>query len=59
MAPYKTISQLREITEPHRPPAAPAQTTYGEVPAERQAAAAASDGVAASVRSRALPLLAP
>jgi FO synthase len=33
-------------------------TTYGEVPAERQAAAAASDGVCASVRSP-LPVLAP
>ncbi len=32
-------------------------TTYGEVPAERLAAAAASDGVCASVRSR-LPILA-
>jgi FO synthase len=32
-------------------------TTYGEVPDERQAAAAASDGVCASVRSP-LPVLA-
>jgi FO synthase len=31
-------------------------TSYGEVPAERQAAAAASDGVCASIRTP-LPLL--
>ena len=56
---YKTISQLRAITEPIGRPLRQRSTTYGDVPAERQAAAAASDGVAASVRSRALPLLAP
>src|ERR1700722_9842830 len=56
---YKTISQLRAIAEPLGRPMRQRTTTYGEVPAERQAAAAASDGVAGSVRSRALPLLAP
>jgi FO synthase len=53
---YKTISGLRAITEPLGRPLRPRTTTYGEVPAERQAAAAASDGVCASVRSG-LPLL--
>jgi FO synthase len=52
---YKTISGLRAITEPLGRPLRQRTTTYGEVPAERQAAAAASDGVCASVR--ALPLL--
>jgi FO synthase len=52
---YKTISGLRAITEPLGRPLRQRTTTYGEVPAERQAAAAASDGVCASVRS--LPLL--
>ena len=52
---YKTISGLRTITEPLGRPLRQRTTTYGEVPAERQAAAAASDGVCASVRS--LPLL--
>jgi FO synthase len=53
---YKTISQLRAITEPLGRPLRPRTTTYGEVPPERLAAAAASDGVCASVRSG-LPLL--
>jgi len=53
---YKTISGLRAIAEPLGRPMRPRTTTYGEVPAERQAAAAASDGVCASVRSG-LPLL--
>ncbi len=53
---YKTISGLRAITEPLGRPLVQRTTTYGEVTAERQAAAAASDGVCASVRS--LPLLA-
>jgi FO synthase len=52
---YKTISGLRAITEPLGRPLRQRTTTYGEVPAERQAAAAASDGVCASVRS--LPLI--
>ncbi len=53
---YKTISQLRAIAEPLGRPMRQRTTTYGEVPAERQAAAAASDGVCASVRSP-LPVL--
>ena len=54
---YKTISQLRAIAEPLGRPVRQRTTTYGEVPPERLAAAAASDGVCASVRSG-LPLLA-
>ena len=54
---YKTISGLRAIAGPLGRPMRQRTTTYGEVPAERQAAAAASDGVCASVRSG-LPLLA-
>ena len=54
---YKTISQLRAIAEPLGRPMRQRTTIYGEVPAERQAAAAASDGVCASVRSP-LPVLA-
>jgi FO synthase len=53
---YKTISQLRAIAEPLARPLRQRTTTYGTVPAERQAAAAATDGVCASVRSG-LPLL--
>ena len=53
---YKTISGLRAITEPLGRPLRPRTTTYGEVPAERRAAAEATDGVCASVRSS-LPLL--
>jgi FO synthase len=55
---YKTISQLRAIAEPLARPLRQRTTTYGTVPAERQAAAAATDGVCASVRSG-LPLLTP
>ena len=54
---YKTVSQLRAIAEPLGRPMRQRTTTYGEVTAERQAAAAASDGVCASVRSP-LPVLA-
>ena len=54
---YKTISQLHAITEPLGRPMRQRTTTYGEVSAERTAAAAASDGVCASVRSG-LPILA-
>ncbi len=54
---YKTISQLRAIAEPLGRPMRQRTTTYGDVPAERLAAAAASDGVCASVRGG-LPLLA-
>jgi FO synthase len=53
---YKTISGMRAITEPLGRPLRPRTTTYGEVPAERQAAAAATDGVCSSVRAG-LPLL--
>jgi FO synthase len=53
---YKTISGLRAIVEPLGRPLRQRTTTYGEVPPERRAAAAASDGVCASVRSG-LPLL--
>jgi FO synthase len=53
---YKTISQLRAIAEPLGRPMRQRTTTYGEVTGERRAAAAASDGVCASVRSG-LPLL--
>jgi FO synthase len=53
---FKTISALRSIVDPLGRPLRQRTTLYGEVPAERQAAAAASDGVAESVRKR-LPLL--
>ncbi len=53
---YKTISGLRAITEPLGRPLRPRTTTYGDVPAERQAAAEATDGVCSSVRAG-LPLL--
>jgi FO synthase len=55
---YKTISQLRAITEPLGRPLRQRTTTYGEPTQERLAAGAASDGVAAAVRSP-LPLLTP
>jgi FO synthase len=48
---YKTISQLRAITEPLSRPLRQRTTTYGDVPAERLAVSAVSDGVCASVRS--------
>jgi FO synthase len=53
---YKTISQLRAIAEPLGRPMRQRTTTYGDVTQERRDAAAASDGVCASVRSG-LPLL--
>jgi FO synthase len=53
---YKTISGLRAIAEPLGRPLRPRTTTYGEVPAERRAAADATDGVCASVRAG-LPIL--
>jgi FO synthase len=52
---FRTISQLAEMIAPTGRPMRQRTTTYGEVPAERQAAAAASDGVCASIRSP-LPL---
>jgi FO synthase len=54
---YKTISDLRAITEPLGRPLRQRTTLYGEPDPERQAAAAASDGVCASVR-KGLPLIA-
>jgi FO synthase len=53
---YKTISQLRAITDPLGRPLRQRTTTYGEPTAERRAAAAASDGVAPAVRGP-LPLV--
>jgi FO synthase len=53
---YKTISQLRAITDPIGRPLRQRTTTYGEPPAERLAASAASDGVTPSVRGS-LPLV--
>jgi FO synthase len=56
---FKTISQLTAMVAPTGRPMRQRTTTYGSPPAERIAAAAASDGVCASVRgSRAsLPLI--
>ena len=56
---YKTISQLAELVAPTGRPLRQRTTLYGTPSAERMAAAAASDGVCASVRGRrtALPLL--
>jgi FO synthase len=53
---FRTISQLREMIAPTGRPMRQRTTSYGEVPAERQAAGAASDGVCASIRTP-LPLL--
>ena len=52
---YKTISQLRAITDPIGRPLRQRTTTYGDPTAERMAAAAASDGVTPAVRAP-LPL---
>jgi len=52
---YKTISQLAAMVAATGRSLRQRTTTYGPVPAERQAAAAASDGVCAAVRSS-LPL---
>ena len=49
---FKTISQLAELVAPTGRPLRQRTTDYGQPSAERQAAAAASDGVCASVRSR-------
>jgi len=56
---YKTISQLAELVAPTGRPLRQRTTVYGTPPAERVAAAAASDGVCASVRRPhgTLPLL--
>jgi FO synthase len=53
---FRTISQLADMVAPTGRPMRQRTTTYGEVPAERLAAAAASDGVCASIRSP-LPVL--
>ena len=53
---FRTISQLAAMIAPTGRPMRQRTTSYGEVPAERLAAAAASDGVCASVRTP-LPLL--
>jgi FO synthase len=53
---FKTISQLAELVAPTGRPMRQRTTTYGQVPTERQAAAAASDGVCAAVRIP-LPLI--
>jgi FO synthase len=56
---FKTISQLAELVEPAGRPLRQRTTDYGQPSEERQAAAAASDGVCASVRAgrTTLPLL--
>jgi FO synthase len=58
---FKTISQLAELVAPTGRPMRQRTTTYGPVSQERQAAAAASDGVCAAVRTAAarapLPLI--
>jgi len=56
---FKTISQLADMVAPIARPLRQRTTTYGEPSPERQAAAQASDGVCASVRSpgRSLPLI--
>jgi FO synthase len=55
---YKTISQLEALVAPTGRPLRQRTTLYGTPPPERQAAAAASDGVCASVRGgRQLPLV--
>jgi FO synthase len=54
---YKTISQLRAITDSLGRPLRQRTTTYGDPPPERLAAAAASDGVTPAVRTP-LPLIA-
>jgi FO synthase len=53
---FRTITQFREMIAPTGRPARQRTTGYGEVSAERLAAAAVSDGVCASIRSP-LPLL--
>ncbi|WP_283138492.1 bifunctional FO biosynthesis protein CofGH [Rhizohabitans arisaemae] len=51
---YKTIGEIAAMVEPTGRPLRQRLTTYGEVPAERRAAAAASDGVCQSVRRKPL-----
>ncbi|MDS1270378.1 bifunctional FO biosynthesis protein CofGH [Lipingzhangella sp. LS1_29] len=54
---FKTVSDIRALVEPTGRPLRQRDTCYGEVSAERQAAAVASDGVAASVRRPQLPVV--
>jgi FO synthase len=57
---FKTISELAEMVGPIGRALRQRTTTYGQPPAERLAAASASDGVCASVRGlpgRSLPLI--
>jgi FO synthase len=54
---YKTISQLAGMVAPTGRPIRQRTTTYENPPAERVAAASASDGVCASVRGAARSLL--
>jgi len=53
---YKTISELAELVAPTGRPLRQRTTLYGSPSAERIAAAAASDGVCASVRGPRTPL---
>ncbi|HEY7324251.1 MAG TPA: bifunctional FO biosynthesis protein CofGH, partial [Streptosporangiaceae bacterium] len=53
---YKTISELTDIVAPTGRPLRQRTTLYGTPSAERMAAAAASDGVCASVRGPRVPL---
>jgi FO synthase len=53
---FRTISQLTDLVAPTGRPLRQRTTMYGPVPAERQAAAAASDGVTDAVRTP-LPLV--
>jgi FO synthase len=55
---YKTISQFAALVAPLERPLRQRTTTYGAPPAERLAAAAASDGVTPAVRAT-LPLVTP
>jgi FO synthase len=54
---FKTISQIAAMVEPTGRPITQRTTTYGQPSPDRLAAAAASDGVCASVRGRSLPLI--
>lgn len=54
---FKTVSDIQALVEPTGRPLRQRDTSYGQVSAERQAAAASSDGVAASVRRPGLPVV--
>jgi FO synthase len=53
---YKTISELADLVAPTGRPLRQRTTLYGTPSPERMAAAAASDGVCASVRGPRTPL---